>query len=104
MANVQQALAATLRTLREQKGLTQSEVSTSLSVSQPTVANWENGRNSPTISNLYAVSKRYESTPIKVLEMSETPSMQERAKQLEQINKAKERLSANKDKSKSKKK
>lgn len=68
MATVSQALATTLRALREQHGLSQEQVSESTNISQPTIARWENGSRTPTVSSLYAVSATYDTTPYKILE------------------------------------
>jgi len=74
MATVSEALAATLRSLREQRGLSQEQVSESVEVSQPTIARWETGSRTPTVSNLYAVSTAYNTTPQKILEETDNLS------------------------------
>ena len=73
--DVSEALATTLRSLREKQGFSQGQVSRSIEVSQPTIARWENGSRTPTVSNLYAVSTAYNTTPYKILEETDNLSI-----------------------------
>lgn len=72
MASVEDALAATLKRLRESSGLSQSEVAETLGTKQPVVARWEkvkaNGGATPSPSNLNNVSALYGTTPAAVYE------------------------------------
>ena len=52
-------IAERLVALREEKGVTQSEVARALSVSNKTVSKWENGMSSPDLSMLIGLSKYY---------------------------------------------
>ncbi len=50
-------LAVRLKTLREEKGLTQSKLASMLNVTKSTISYYENGERIPTVSNLYELSK-----------------------------------------------
>lgn len=49
-----------LKTLRKERGLTQSELAEKLKIGQATVACYENGRREPTITNLAAYADFFE--------------------------------------------
>lgn len=50
-------LGVRLKALREEKGLTQSELASMLNVTKSTISYYENGERIPTVSNLYELSK-----------------------------------------------
>lgn len=73
MTTVEDALANTLRLMREHKGYTQESVARSLGTSSANISRWEtSGPKRHTISptNLYLVSSLYESTPSTVYELA----------------------------------
>jgi transcriptional regulator with XRE-family HTH domain len=99
MATVEQALAATLRALREQKGLSQESVSNLVGVKQPTIANWENAARTPSPTYLSSIASAYETTASQIYEKSE--SLQ--TEKLDLISKPKKGKHGNSHKNKKKK-
>ena len=49
-----------LRELRQEKGLTQQEISNALQIPPTTYANWEQGRREPSIDNIIALCKFFD--------------------------------------------
>lgn len=73
MAIVEDALANTLRTMREHKGYTQTEVANQINTSTANISRWETpGNNGRTLSptNLYQISNVYESTPSEIYNLA----------------------------------
>ncbi len=56
------SICNTLKTLRKERGLTQSELAEKLKIGQATIACYENGRREPTITNLIAYADFFECT------------------------------------------
>ena len=52
--------AETLKTARENKGLSQNEVANELGISRQAISKWENGRGYPDMDNLVLLSQMYE--------------------------------------------
>lgn len=51
-----------LKLLREEEGLTQSELAAELKVSQSTVAQWEAGTRKPTAQAVVAIARRFDTS------------------------------------------
>lgn len=56
------AVAAALRSLRSQRGLTQADAAKSLGIRSATLSTWENGTREPKISQLRAAAELYGSS------------------------------------------
>nr|WP_192830609.1 helix-turn-helix transcriptional regulator [Mycobacterium sp. UM_NZ2] len=61
-------LAAKLRSLRDQAGLTQTECAALLSVAQNRVSDWENGHNIPTLVTLQRYASAFNTTVAHLLD------------------------------------
>ena len=55
-------LSIRLKELREEKGLTQSELAKALNYTQTTIARWEAGNRSPNLDCLTALAKFFDCT------------------------------------------
>lgn len=60
-------VATTLKTSRAKAGLTQCALAARIGRSTGTVANWEAGRGSPTMADLYALAAAFAVDPVDLL-------------------------------------
>ena len=62
---------ASLKELRESKGISQKQMAIDLGVSQPTVSDWERGKKEPRGANLHMIARYLGVSPATVLGLTE---------------------------------
>lgn len=87
MASLEDAIARTLRQMRESRGLTKSEVAVLADTKEATLGRWEKtgaaGR-TPTPTSLAKLANVYETTPSALYASAEKDAVGEKARKVEQ--------------------